>query len=335
MRIPKNLLMASVSGIALAIAAPAAMAADLSARPAIASPPPPPSPWTWWIEGGGQAIGGANPYVFGFTTPAKAPAEYWGWNAAIGLDYRFDAFWHVSADFRYGQNGKRGSNSFPLAVFGVPTTGSPPGTAEQTIKGTNSANHDEYNWVADFMVGRDIGLGGGQSQLKFGIRVAEIRGKTTGSAAWSVPTSTRSCSPSTCVFTRHTVSYQQTNRFLGAGPRLAVEGSAPVEGAWFVDYMGGIAALYARRSVEQTATTGSALCLAGCPGNFNSASNGFVFNADGMVGVGYAFGPSTKLSLNYRVDAYFDALRVVNSSNGVTNVNRIYHGPNLRLTVQY
>ena len=54
-----------------------------------------------------------------------------------------------------------------------------------------------------------------------------------------------------------------------------------------------------------------------------------------MVGVGYAFGPSTMLSLNYRVDAYFDALRVVNSSNGVTNVNRIYHGPNLRLTVQY
>ena len=131
------------------------------------------------------------------------------------------------------------------------------------------------------------------------------------------------------------MSYQQTNRFLGAGPRLAVEGSAPVEGAWFVDYMGGIAALYARRSVEQTATTGSALCLAGCPASFNSASDGFVFNADGMVGVGYAFGPSTKLSLNYRVDAYFDALRVVNSSNGVTNVNRIYHGPNLRLTVQY
>ena len=70
-------------------------------------------------------------------------------------------------------------------------------------------------------------------------------------------------------------------------------------------------------------------------GDAPASNDGFVFNADGMLGLGYAFSPNIKLSANYRVDAYFDALRVVNSNNGVSNVNRIYHGPNLRLTVQY
>jgi hypothetical protein len=240
------------------------------------------------------------------------------------VDYRLDPFWHVSADFRYGQNNKRGSNSNPLAKFIGTTTPSPLTT---NVRGINSANRDEFNWNADFMVGRDIGLGGGQSQFKFGVRIAEIRGKTTGAAAWVQTTTTPNVA--------HAASYQQTNRFLGAGPRMAIEGSAPIGGAWFVDYMGGIAALYGARDLNQTITNTGTTCLAGCPVNFASSSDGFVFNADGMLGLGYAFSPNVKLSANYRFDAYFDALRVVNTSNGVSNVNRIYHGPNLRLTVQY
>lgn len=175
------------------------------------------------------------------------------------------------------------------------------------------------------MVGRDLGLGGGQSQFKFGVRIAEIRGKTTGSAAYINATPTVVAG----------VSYQQTNRFLGAGPRLAIEGSAPVGGAWFVDYMGGIAGLYGARDLNQTVTNSGTTCLAGRPVNFASSSDGFVFNTDGMLGLGYAFSPNTRLTLNYRVDAYFDALRVVNSNNGVSKANRIYQGPNLRFTVQY
>ena len=109
--------------------------------------------------------------------------------------------------------------------------------------------------------------------------------------------------------------------------------------------MGGIAGLYGQRSVEQTVTPPllnfislqpfGGNCLAGCPVHFASSSDGFVFNADGMLGLGYAFTPTAKLSLNYRVDAYFNALTVVNANNTVSNVNRIYHGPNLRLTFQF
>jgi hypothetical protein len=122
----------------------------------------------------------------------------------------------------------------------------------------------------------------------------------------------------------------------GAGPRLSVEGSAPVAAAWFVDYMAGVAALYSHRSAEQTVTTnGGAVCLAGCPASFFSYDDGFVFNADAMLGIGYAFSPNAKISLNYRVDAYFDALRVIDITNNAVNVTRLYHGPGLRLTVNY
>ena len=198
LRAPRSLLLASVSSVAIAIAASDAVAADMATKaPPLA--PAPPTPWTWWIEGGAQRLDGNDPYVPGLNSPAPfaTPAQQWGWSAAIGVDYRLDAFWHVSADFRYAQNKKRGSNSFPGAVFGVPSSSS--SVLPFKFHGTNSASRDEYNWATDFMAGRDIGLGGGPAQFKFGVRVAQIRGKTAGTAAWNVPNVTFSaCSGSTC-----------------------------------------------------------------------------------------------------------------------------------------
>jgi hypothetical protein len=69
--------------------------------------------------------------------------------------------------------------------------------------------------------------------------------------------------------------------------------------------------------------------------SFFSYDDGFVFNTDAMLGIGYAFSPNAKISLNYRVDVYFDALRVIDITNNAVNVTRLYHGPSLRLTVQY
>jgi hypothetical protein len=58
-------------------------------------------------------------------------------------------------------------------------------------------------------------------------------------------------------------------------------------------------------------------------------------NTDAMLGIGYAFTPYAKVSLNYRVDAYFNAMRAFDINGNVVNVNRVYHGPNLRLTLTY
>ena len=339
---PCALLMSSVSLVALSVCGSAVLAADLPAKSpmftkaaALAA-----NPWTWWVEGGLQGVAGPDTYIAGFTPPFATPAKKWGWSGAVAVDYRVDAYWHVSAAFRYGQNKTRSSNSNPLALIST-------AVATPTAVGTNSADRKETNWVADFMVGRDIGLGLGNSQIKAGLRVAQIRGKTEGSARWDT-LATTSGSPTidggggggAVVASHVTANYQQTNRFLGIGPRVALEGNAPIAGPWSIDYMGGVAALYAHRTVDQTVTTSLTgpfppVCLAGCPVAVSSSSDGFVFNPDAMIGLSYAFTRNTRLSLNYRVDAYFNALRVVDSANNTTNVNRIYHGPNLRLTVNY
>jgi hypothetical protein len=335
----KRLLLASVSSAALALSAPAVMAADI----APARERDVPHTWIFWLEGGAQAAAGNDAVVAGFNPGFTTPNRKWGWNGAFGFDYRIDAVWHASASFRYGQNRTRSAgSSAPVGVFGIPTSfATSAAVVKRAIPGTNSATRNETNWEADFMVGRDIGLGTNNPQLKVGLRVADIRGKTEGRATWLVPTTTSSTLPNA-----HSRAYQQTNHFFGFGPRLALEGSAPVGGAWFIDYMGGIAGLYAmNRSVEQTvvATTtfnsafvaAPSICVAGCPLNATSDIQGWVLNTDAMLGVGYAFTPNAKLSVNYRVDAYFNAMRTFDVNGAVVNVNRIYHGPNVRLTLTY
>ena len=51
--------------------------------------------------------------------------------------------------------------------------------------GTNTATRREHNWEADFMVGRDLGIGSRQPKRKFGLRVADIWGQTNGTANWA------------------------------------------------------------------------------------------------------------------------------------------------------
>ena len=60
-----------------------------------------------------------------------------------------------------------------------------------------------------------------------------------------------------------------------------------------------------------------------------------MFNADAQAGIAYAFSQSAKLSLNYRVDGYWNALRAFNSAGSPTNLSRVYSGPTLKLTVAY
>lgn len=331
MRASKIALLASISGLALQIAAPAALAADLPKKAPVltkAPPAPPPPVWTWWAEGGGSALGG-DPFVAGFNNPPfDLTAKRWGWQGAAGVDYRLPASpWHWSADFRYMENGSNSGGGPEIATFaGTPSPG--------PITGTNAATRKENNWEADFMVGRDLEIGS-PAQLKFGLRVADIWGQTTGVAAWAFKVG----SPVPLAFSQ-TSNYQQTNKWVGAGPRAAIEGSIPLQGAWSIDYNGGVAALFGHNSVNQvvgvvTTGPGVSTCLSGCPINASSSSNQVVFNADGQAGIAYAFSPNAKLSLNYWVDGYWKVLRSFNASSAATNVDRTYNGPTLKLTVAY
>ena len=168
----------------------------------------------------------------------------WGWQGAVGVDYRFAASpWHLSADFRYMENGSNSGGSVETAIFS-PGLGAGPGP----VPGTNSATRKENNWEADFMVGRDLEIGS-PAQLKVGLRVADIWGQTTGTARWAFAIITP---PSKAGAFSQTSNYQQTNKWIGVGPRAAIDGSVPLQGAWTLDYNGGIAGLFGHNSVNQT-----------------------------------------------------------------------------------
>jgi hypothetical protein len=321
MRTTKMALLAGISGLALQLAAPGAFAADMALK-SKAPPLPTPAVWTWWIEGGGSYLSG-DPFVPAFNSPPfDINAKRWGGQGAIGFDYKFaSSLWHVSADFRYMENGTN--------TAGGPETGIFVATPAAVV-GTNTANRKEHNWEADFMVGRDLQIGN-PTQLKFGLRVADIWGQTNGvfSGIKFVPSGTQ------------TRTYQQTNKFLGVGPRAAIEGSIPLQGAWSIEYNGGVAGLWDHSTANQTVGVsgmfggGGVVCVSGCPIAVSSTSNNFIFNADGQVGLAYALSPSSKLSLDYRIDGYWNALRGFTAAGAGTNLNRVYSGPTLKLSVAY
>src|SRR5579864_3080280 len=92
-------LLAGASVVALAAAAPSAVAADLSKPTLTKAPPPAPAPrdtWTWWIEGGAFHSDGGSFGQF----PAFKPS--WGGEGAVGFDWQPFAPMHVVGQFRYG-----------------------------------------------------------------------------------------------------------------------------------------------------------------------------------------------------------------------------------------
>jgi hypothetical protein len=81
-------LLAGVSVVALAAAAPSAGAADLN-KPALAKAPPPApiakDTWTWWIEGGAINTSGGD---FNFGAPGLGIRPQWGPEGAVGFDWQ-------------------------------------------------------------------------------------------------------------------------------------------------------------------------------------------------------------------------------------------------------
>ena len=315
----KWLTAASLSALALCASALAVLAADIVYPTKVRKFP---DIWTSWIEGGLSRVSG-DPHIAGFTNPPfDLMPKPWGWQGAIGIDYRRGGTpWHLSAQFRYSVNDSNSGTSSQTATFD-------PGGTETA---TNKAYRRERNWAADVMVGYDLALMH-LAQVKFGIRVAEIWGQTKGQATW--------CLLGPC-FHQQTRTYEQTNRFFGIGPRLAIEGSYLLWDRWFFEYNGGVAGLTGRSSANQTvAITGvfggeNFLCLSGCPIAVSGSSINFVFNADVQGGLAYAFNRNAKVSVHYRAEGYWKALRGFDPPGSGTNLNRIYHGPTARLTVSF
>ena len=250
-------LFAGVSSIALAAASSAVSAADLPVKaPVVAPAPAPRDLWTWWIEGG--AFDTADPY-FGLSAPFNGITPRWGWEGAIGFDYRMGAFspYHLSGQFRYGAAKRSSAFSRTESFFGGTST--PFSRTASPIVGTanGSADVKEHHWLVDFAVGREFALGSGMTQVKVGVRVAELYSKVTANEFFF-----GSFGPGATTVSGN-LAFSNRSRFLGVGPRLGIDGSLPFAGSWSLDYLGGVAVLFGTRKFDSTTTNPHWCMLAG------------------------------------------------------------------------
>ena len=336
----RRALSVSVSTIALAAASSAVLAADLPVKAPPVTPPPR-DLWTWWFEGG--AFRTEQDAVFGLSAPLTSISPHWGWEAAVGFDYRMAAFspYHLSGQFRYGA-AKRSSGLFSRteSFFGHTSGGTPGSRSTSPIVGTGTGSGEvkEHHWLVDFAVGRDFALGSGMTQVKFGVRVAELYSKLTANEFFQGSFGPGSTSVS------GNISFSNRSKFLGAGPRLGIDGSVPLAGSWSLDYLGGVAVLIGQRKLD-AATSTAQLLYAGGPttivldsssGNsVSSSETAAIFNLDAQLGISYWITRNFKMTGSYRFDGYWNALKTIDQNGTVSNENRFYHGPMLRATMVF
>jgi len=232
--------------------------------------------------------------------------------------------WHLSGQFRYGSAQK--TQAFK-AGFGAPSTTiiTPAGGTTLVVAKSNNEKIRDDHWLVDFAVGRDFGLGNSNAQWKIGLRVADLRARLT--ASGTVATTGAALGP---------FNTQQNATFVGAGPRLGVEGSTPLSAGWSLDWLGGVAVLVGERHTSQTTfpTPIGGGVFAPIISGAAIEDTAAIFNVDGQAGLSYWFSPNMKITASYRVDAYFSALKTLKpgTSSIFKDVDQIYNGPMLRLT---
>ena len=283
-----------------------------------------------------------------------------GWEAATGFDYRFaNSPYHVSGQFRYGEGGKTSGTASSSGIIDpallVLLGGGGGGLAGATIGGseTFAANYKESHWLADIAVGRDVfGSGPSAMQVKGGIRIAEFVAKThttdNSNSFFNLAVPLPFPGPGGILISSlssSTVNVADVrNSFLGAGPRIGIEGSVPFAGNWAFDYLGDAAVLFGTQkqlTTTSSVTTVSPAILAFLSGGNNSINSSTaqrfatVFNADIQVGVSYWFTRNVKLGVSYRLDALINVQN--QDTSPVTNLtpDRYTHGPRVAVTGQF
>jgi hypothetical protein len=250
--------------------------------------PRPPSTWQVWIEGASFSGVGGNfnvPYLPGLGAPYTSFKPQDGFEYAFGVDFAPLAQpYHYVFDFRYGKTGtatgfaSTASSSSSSKFVRVP----PPSGFFTTIFGTQtninsntSTSQVTKKWenhlAADFMVGRELGVGSNKPDLRFGVRVADLR--ATAQSLMNSQTNTTTnitrtiyssfvvggrVTNSTLFSSASSQSFARWNsEFFGAGPRVTITGGVPLAGSWSFEYSGSIAGLIGDRSLALTLVNGN------------------------------------------------------------------------------
>ncbi|WP_244422246.1 hypothetical protein [Bradyrhizobium sp. ORS 285] len=295
-----------------------------------------------WGEGGAIWSGGdrffqdASTPLAGFSnTPVSSPLDLTpkvGWEAATGFDYLIAGSpWHVSGQLRYGQSGQASAQILSSGRLDL-------GQGRViTASDTFGATYQESRWLADVAIGRDVfGSGPAALQVKGGLRLLDFETRATNSDLLRQNASIVNLG--NAVFTNVDAVQlndgETRNSFLGAGPRVGVEGSIPFAGRWSLDYLSDIAVLFGvQRNTVNSRSQASAsvpgLAPPGSSNTFSTERNTALFNADLQFGLSYWITENVKLGGSYRVDA------LINTQDTAFTPNRYTHGPRLTVTGQF
>jgi hypothetical protein len=335
------ILCASLSFAALSVATPAG-AADVILK---AAPLPVRGETRLWLEGGAFWTGGDQiPYADGLAALfgdgrglliGGRVLPKVGWDVGAGFDHRFAGTrWHVNGEFRYGT--ARGSNSLTSSILIADPDPADPFLL--TASATTDTKLTERHWHADIGVGYDVLTGPSTLQVKFGLRAAEVAAKTVADTGATLTVITD-------VPPEVTTASASNNRtvirsFLGIGPRVGLEGSVPLGGAWTLDYKGDAALLFGNTKIDTDSVTSFSvvspniiIAISGIPSSSYWSKSITVMNADVQAGIGYWITPNWKISASYRLDVFIDPLRASpDDALPAQSIDRYYHGPKLTMT---
>jgi hypothetical protein len=269
-----------------------------------------------------------------------------GWEAATGFDYRFPgSSWRISGQFRYGASGTASHSaaaSFTASPAVIAALGGNPATNSISGSDSVSSSHRETHWLADLAVGHDIaGTGRNAMQFKGGLRMAEFVANTDDSRAGSL--NIVAANPNAALTATGTTQTSTSDRFLGAGPLIGLQGSVPFAGNWSLDYLGDAAILFGNQTNNVVTTSNGVATGAGVPVGVTAFASSItsttaerfatVFSGDIQAGISYWFTPNLKLGASYRLDALIN----FNSDPAIANLtrDRYTHGPRLTVTGQF
>ena len=199
---------------------------------------------------------------------------------------------HISVQTPYGltSGGSQGSYYFQTT----------PGTAFSAYNGTRG--------FTDLSIAQPLGfvreLGIGKVEATFGARVAE-------------PLITNGFTPSV-----------DSRRYQGIGPRVGLQGNAPVSSAWAVEWQVGASMLYGNAAANDSNANNPLAPYA--------SQSGSVVNVDGLLGLTHWFDAASKLTFGYRADAHLKdtTSQGLGGTPPAQNPDRLDHGPIVRFTIQ-
>lgn len=247
-----------------------------------------------------------------------------GVDAGAGFDHRFAGTrWHVNGEWRGGVG--FGKKSYTDAFSFTD------GTDSFVFNSPVEAKLLEWHWHADLGMGYDIISGRTPLQIKFGLRVAEVGAlnKITTNTTFSFSDGTDTVNATINDVTKDRRS------FLGAGPRLGMQGEIPLFGAWTFDYQGDAAVLFGNTKIASESATSFAITSStgtAVSGAFNSNNEYwtkaiYVWNFDMQAGFGYWITPNWKATIAYRLDVFLDPLRQFRDDTlPAQSIDRYYHG---------